>query len=147
MSEIVTQAVAAKHIDLSSRLYADLLARGVLPRMATLDQVRIAYIRYLRQRHGPPTAEALDLTAEKARLAKEQADSMTLKNAILRGEMLNAAEVERSWSEQLRNIRARMMAVPSRIRQRLGHLTPADALIIDREVRDALTEAADALAE
>jgi phage terminase Nu1 subunit (DNA packaging protein) len=35
-----------------------------------------------------------------------------------------------------------MLVVPSRVRQRLGHLTVADVEVIDREVRDALTEAA-----
>lgn len=35
-----------------------------------------------------------------------------------------------------------MLAVPSRVRQRLGHLTVADVEAIDFEVRNALTETA-----
>lgn len=56
-----------------------------------------------------------------------------------RGELLDAAAVEREWSDVLRQVRAGMLAVTSRVRSRLPHLTSHDATVIDREIRDALT--------
>lgn len=101
-----------------------------------------AYCRHVREvAAGRGGAEQLNLTAERARLAREQADSYELKNAVTRGELVDVAEAERAWSDTLRTIRSCMLAVPSRVRQRLGHLTIADIEVIDREVRDALMEA------
>jgi phage terminase Nu1 subunit (DNA packaging protein) len=82
----------------------------------------------------------LDLTVQRARLAKEQADSQALKNATQRNEMVPAIEVERGWTTVCRRVRNAMLAVPSRVRQTLPHLTAYDASVIDREVRDALSE-------
>ncbi|MGC9445841.1 AAA family ATPase [Cereibacter johrii] len=47
------------------------------------------------------------LTAERARLAKEQADAQALKNAALRGELVPASDVERAWADTLRKVRSR----------------------------------------
>lgn len=82
------------------------------------------------------------LTSERARLAKEQADAQAMKNAALRGDLVAAAEVMREWGGVLRKVRAAMLAVSSRLRSALPHLTAADAAIIDREIRDSLTELA-----
>ena len=79
-------------------------------------------------------------TAERARLAKAQADSQELKNAALRGAVLDAGAVEREWAAILRTVRAGMLAVPpSRAAQRLPHLTTHDVAAIDHEVRAVLT--------
>jgi len=50
-----------------------------------------------------------------------------------------AADVEREWGDVLRQVRARILAVPSRLRQSLT-LAPADVELIDRELCEALTE-------
>lgn len=77
---------------------------------------------------------------EKTRLAREQADKIELQNAAARGELLPAADVEATWAATFRDIRAGMLALPSRLQQRLGHLTAHDVTAIDREIRDLLTE-------
>lgn len=86
--------------------------------------------------------EVANLTAERARLAREQADAQALKNAVLRRELVPVAEVAREWGDVLRGIRARILAVPSRVRSALPHLTAADAAVLDREARAALAELA-----
>lgn len=85
----------------------------------------------------------LDLTAERARLAKEQADAQELKNAVTRRELVAIDDVSRGWADILRKVRSRILACPSRIRSRLSHLTVFDGEIIDAELRDALTELSD----
>jgi phage terminase Nu1 subunit (DNA packaging protein) len=84
------------------------------------------------------------LTAERVRVTRAQAEALEFKNAAARGELLPAADVESAWAAILRDVRAGMLAVPSRVSQRLGHLTPADLDTIDREIRDTLAEVSDA---
>ena len=67
-------------------------------------------------------------TAERARLAKAQADAQELKNAALQGRLLDAGAVEAI----LRSVRAGMLAVPSRAAQQLPHLTTHDISVIAR---------------
>jgi phage terminase Nu1 subunit (DNA packaging protein) len=102
------------------------------------------YIKHLRGVASGRGGEkgTLDLTAERAKLAKEQAEGHAMKNALARGEMVMVAEVERTWTGVLSVIRSKILAVTSRVRHRLPHLTAHDADVIDRELRDALTETA-----
>jgi terminase small subunit / prophage DNA-packing protein len=87
------------------------------------------------------------LTAERARLAREQADAAAFKNARERNEFIPAADVERAWSAECSSIRNRLLAIPSALPMRLPHLTRVDLDIVDDEIRTALTELADAAAK
>lgn len=119
--------------------------RGIAVRLSSgtyaLEATVSAYVVHLRGvasgRGGE--AEVAGLSVERARLAKEQADAAALKNAVTRGEMVAAADVEREWSDVLRQVRARILAVPSRLRQTMT-LAAVEVDTIDRELRDALTE-------
>lgn len=84
-----------------------------------------------------------DLEAEKLRLAKEQADKIEIQNAAARGELVKSSEVERAWAAVLRDVRAAMLAVPSRCGATLPHLTAHDIAEIDREIRNALEGVSD----
>jgi Phage DNA packaging protein Nu1 len=115
---------------------AEFNARGLRPTYRSLQKNRIIIghgIEAITTR--PPAGEA---TAERARLAAAQADLAELKVAKQRGTLLDAAEVESEWSGVLRTVRAGLLAVPSRVAQRLPHLTPHDVSEIEREVRAAL---------
>lgn len=104
------------------------------------DSVR-AYCEHIREVAAGRGGEGgvLNLTAERARLAKEQADAQEIRNAVLRGELIRADEAERAWGDHIRQARSAILAVPSRIRQVLGHIGDMEARVIDRELRDALT--------
>lgn len=78
------------------------------------------------------------LAVEKLRVARESADKLALQNARARGDLLGAAEVEREWSAVLRDVRAGMLAAPSRIGSRLPHLTTHDVAEITRELTAVL---------
>lgn len=84
-----------------------------------------------------------DLEAEKLRLARQQADKIEIQNAAARGELVKSSEVERAWAAVLRDVRAAMLAVPSRCGATLPHLTAHDVAEIDRETRNALEGLAD----
>lgn len=84
----------------------------------------------------------LDEAREAARLKSEQADNWELRNAKLRKELLPIDEVSRVWSEQITSIRSGLLAVVSRVRQQIS-LSPEDAVVLDEEIRDAMSKLAD----
>jgi terminase small subunit / prophage DNA-packing protein len=121
-----------------------LARRGIITRKGRgfdRDESTLRYCAHLRELATGRGGEAAitSATAERARLAKAQADSQELKNAALRGAVLDAGAVEREWADILRTVRAGMLAVPSRAAQRLPHLTTHDVAAIDHEVRAVLT--------
>jgi phage terminase Nu1 subunit (DNA packaging protein) len=92
----------------------------------------------------------LDLEAERARLAKEQADSQALKNARLRAELLPAEEVESVWQSAAGRCRAILLGIPNSSAERIVLIArreeKADAAA--KAVRELLTGQIDgALAE
>ena len=90
---------------------------------------------------SPRSPRALPLakaTEQRARLAAAQAELAELKAAKLRGTLLDATDVEAEWSSLLRAVRAAMLAVPSRLAQRLPHLTTHDLVEVEAELHAAL---------
>lgn len=134
-------------LGLSAESVRDLYRRGIVVRRSPgkyeLAASIAAYCRHLREvasgRGGQD--EVVALASERARLAREQADAHALRNAQLRGELVALSDAEREWATTLRGVRSAMLAVPSRVRQRLGNLSAAEAAVIEDEVRRALTEA------
>lgn len=61
-----------------------------------------------------------------------------------RGALLDAEAVRREWCDLLRQVRAGVLAVTSRVRSQLPHLSAHDADVLDRELRQALAAIADA---
>lgn len=143
----VTAGELAGLIGVSPRSITDLAKRGIVywaDKGGGFDMSRSVrgyceHLRKLAAGRGGEVAIAT-ATAERARLAKEQADHIALKNARERGALLDARVVEREWSEILRNVRAGLLAVPSRAAQRLPHLNMHDVVEIDAQIRDVLAE-------
>lgn len=113
------------------------LSRGKYDLKASV-QLYTAHLREVAAARGGETA-VLDLTQERARLAREQADSQELKNRQLRKELVPASDVEREWSDILRKVRAGILAVTSRVRASAG-LTAEQAVEMDAELRLALRD-------
>lgn len=135
---------------LSDRSVRDLAERGIIERSEPgrylVSQAVPAYVRHLRQVAAGRSAddtEDLNLAKERALLAREQREAQALKNQVTRQEVLPRKEVFDRWAAILRNVSARLRSVPSRVRQQRPHFTVDDVELIDREIRDALTEAAD----
>lgn len=145
----ISTAALARLLGCTDRTVQQLCARGIIPRAARgqypLPEAVQRYVEHLRDvAAGRGGEEGVhDLTQERARLAKEQADGAALKNAALRGELVEAEAVRREWSDILRGVRSAMLAVPSRVRASLPHLTAHDVEVLDAELRRALEGAAD----
>ena len=127
-------------LGISHTRIAQLGRAGVLPRNAQsrypLQPAVRAYCEYLA------TASKGAPTDEKTRLTIAQRHKIELEIAQKQGELLPAADVESTWTVTLTAVRQAMLAVPSRVGERLPHLTAHDVATVDRAVRDALAEAA-----
>ena len=126
-----------------------LVQRGILTRAKRgaypLGESIRAYCTHLRETAAGRAHVNVGsgLALERERETRARADSLELKLAAQRGELLPAAQVEAMWGDVLRLIRARVLATPGRLQQQLAHLTPHDVATIDRELRDTLTELSD----
>jgi phage terminase Nu1 subunit (DNA packaging protein) len=113
------------------------ISRGKYDLRASI-QTYTAHLREVAAARGGE-AQILDLTQERARLAREQADGQELKNRQARKELVLASDVEREWSDILRKVRAGILAVTSRVRAAAG-LTAEQAVDMDAELRLALRD-------
>lgn len=113
------------------------VARGKLWFQENVDQRRSVAQRQTELPLGNRSKES-----HKERLLREQADHAAMKNAILRRDYVKATDVEARWSDVLRRLRSKILAVPSRVRQACPNLSAQDVAAIDSELRAALEEMA-----
>lgn len=87
----------------------------------------------------------LDLNAERARLAKEQADKTAMANAVERGELLSAQTVALEWGRLVSNCRAKLLGLPTKLAPQLAHAKTPNACLqlLTSEVHRALHELAE----
>ena len=146
---MATQADFAAHVGISQPMVAELVARGVVKTAGRgkldIDEARLDYCAHLRSvagnRSGNVEAD-LDLTAERARKAKEEADSLEMRNAQMRGELLPRGDVDAAVGAAFARVRAKMLSVPGKTAAEVVAVespTEAEALIRDAVV-DVLEE-------
>lgn len=141
--EMVSAAVLAEWLGLTPNRVSTLARDGILPRgddnLFPLRASVRAYADHARAGALGRRAD-VDLTAQKLRLATENADKLALQNAKARGDLASLTDVERAWAGILRDVRAALLALPSRAAARLGHLSAHDVKTLDSEVRAVLEE-------
>ncbi|NOX41713.1 MAG: hypothetical protein GXP05_14770 [Alphaproteobacteria bacterium] len=127
-------------------LVRDGVLRRVAPARYSRDDAVLAYVTYLRASlavSGGLVAADAKLKAEKIRVAAAQAEKLETANKIARGETVRADFVVREWRGILGDVRAALLAVPSRCGAQLSHLTAHDIAALDAEIRIALEGLAD----
>lgn len=151
LPEIVHESQMASLLGISRQAIGEQVRNGILKRSgrAQFDLAASikAYCTHLREhaaRAGRPTAAGNEeLKAERLRLTKAQAEAQEAKNRLAAGEMVSADAVSREWQSILRDVRAAVLAVPSRYGATMPHLTANDVATLDREIRAALEGLAD----
>ena len=149
---MATQDEIAAHIDVGVRHVRRLLAAGVLPRSKgrgglDLDRCRLAYLSHLRGVAAGHQSKdgSLDLTEERAKLAREQTETAALKNAESRGELVPADEVRSYWANQIIASKSRIRALPHEIKGAIPHLTSEEIEEVRRLVVQCQTDLADGI--
>jgi phage terminase Nu1 subunit (DNA packaging protein) len=82
------------------------------------------------------------LTAERARLAREQAEAVSLKNAVTRGELVRLATVQRSAEIIFAAFRERCLSIPGKVAAICEMRSRGE---VEQIVRDEVYEALDEL--
>lgn len=136
---MLTQRTIADHLDLSQQAVSQLMDElGINWKSATLKQVRVAYIRRLReQAAGRAASGDLDLAGERARLAKEQADRVAMQNAVTRGELAPVMLIEQVLAAAAGKVAGVFDAIPGMVRRRVPRLQREDLDLIAGEIAKA----------
>lgn len=148
---VVHESELAALLGITRQRVGELARSGILTRAgrARFDLAASikAYCANLREHAAkvgrPSQANSDELKAERLRLTKAQAEAQEAKNRLAAGEMVSAETVSREWQSVLRDVRAAVLAVPSRYGATMPHLGPNDIAALDREVRAALEGLAD----
>lgn len=130
----------AEHLDMSQQAVSTLLEHlGIDLKTAELSDVRVAYIRRLREAAAGRGGEGAvgELAAERARLAREQADKIAMQNAVTRGELAPVALLEEVLTKAASKVAGALDAIPGMIRRRVPLLTADDIDLIAGEVAKA----------
>ncbi len=101
----------------------------------------------IRQHRPGPTVERRteelpDYNESRARTEWLRAELMELERAEKEGELVRADEVAKAWGDLVAITRTKIMAVPSKAKQRIPEI-PADAFVaLEQIVREALEDLA-----
>jgi phage terminase Nu1 subunit (DNA packaging protein) len=110
----VSVDVIAKLLDVTSRRVQQLAKENIIPKPKRRGEYEVApcvisYVRYLNSLLG---GEAGDLTVEKTRLTRAQAEKAEIEAARLKGELISIADAERGWSALVGAFRAKALTIP-----------------------------------
>ena len=136
---MLTQQGIAKHLDLDQSSISRLLSELAIDwKAASMNEIRVAYIRRLReQAAGRAAIGDLDLAGERAALAKAQRERIEMQNSVTRGELAPVVLIEEVLTKTASKTAGILDAIPGMIRRRVPLLTADDIDLIAGEVTKA----------
>lgn len=143
LSMKMSQAQFGELIGVSQQAVSDLMTRGVLSAGAAGSVWLREYCSHIREMAaGRASVGDLDLAAERARLAKEQADKIAMANQVTRKELAPSYLLEEILAKAGARAAAILDTIPGMIKRRVPSLTADDVSAIAREVAKARNIAA-----
>lgn len=137
---LVNAADLAEWLGLTPNRVSALAREGVLPRNPDkrfpLRKSIRAYCDHARAGAQGRRVDS-ELATEKLRAAKATAEKLEIQNAKARGDLLDGKEVANAWRSIVTDLRAAVLAVPSRVAGRMG-MDRATTAALDAEIRDAM---------
>lgn len=102
-------------------------------------------IKWRTQGVETETGQVLNLAAERAKLAKEQADKAAMENAILRGDLVRVSDLETVWAAVAVAVKSKLLSIPTKVAANVAeHMTANEVQeLIDKAIREALEELSD----
>ena len=143
---MATLSDCASHLGIDQSVLSRLIKEGIIDKQDRgkydVDAVRLQYLKHIRNLAGNNNNN-LELGAERARLAKEQADAKEMENAVERGDLVYIEKVAKQFEQQLTKARNKLLAAPTKV------AAEAHAAATVKEVREiieaAIIEALDEL--
>ena len=125
----------ANHLGIQQPTLTRLIKEGIIDKQDRVkyevDAVRLQYLKHIRNLAGNNNNN-LELGAERARLAKEQADAKEMENAVERGDLVYIEKVARQFEQQLTKARNKLLAAPTKV------AAEAHAAATVKEVREII---------
>lgn len=144
--ETVSATQLGEWIGLSANRVNRLARDGKIPRddknRFELRPAIRAYVETLREGQLGRTNTNPELQAAKVRQATATAEKLELANAKARDDLLDAADVQSTWTATIIDLRAALLAIPQRLSSTLG-LDRRATQQLDSEMRRALEVLAD----
>ncbi|MGH6864898.1 MAG: hypothetical protein ACREDO_01675 [Methyloceanibacter sp.] len=137
----ITTAELARLFATTPKTIADLSKRGLIVKASGRGRWKLresvsGYCRHLREQAAGRGGE--DAAAARARLRQAQVILAETKAAKMRGELVEAAAVEKLWITKMKAFRGRLLGIP----QRVQYLSARQIVVLQQELRAALTELA-----
>lgn len=130
-------------IGVSERKVQEMVERGMLTQYATLGRWLLEYCAHMReQAAGRLAHNELGLTSERARLAKEQADRLELRNREARRELAPVALIEEVLAKAGSEVAGILESIPGAVRRRDPSLSVQALAWIEEEIARARNRAA-----
>ena len=107
----------------------------------SLDEASHAIVKWLgRRAAGHVSEDGLDLVQERAKLARENRETASLKNAEMRVSLVRVDEIRRSLFSAARSVRNSMQTISDRIAMPVAGMTDQHDIheLIDKEVSEVL---------
>tara|TARA_R100000541_G_scaffold8911_1_gene16500 strand:- start:544 stop:1053 length:510 start_codon:yes stop_codon:yes gene_type:complete len=107
-----------------------------------LEEASHSIVKWLGKRAaGHISEDGLDLVQERAKLARENRETASLKNSELRTSLVRADEIRRSIFTAARSVRNSIETISDRISSPVAGMTDQHDIhqLIDSEIRDALS--------
>jgi len=143
LSSPMTQAGFGDLVGITQPAVSELVRRKILPDGASADEWLLAYCDHLREMAAGRGGESgAELVAERARLAREQADKIAMQNAVTRGELAPAYVLEEVLSRAGARAARLLETIPGTLRRRLPQLTSDDIAVVTGIVAKARNLAA-----
>lgn len=143
---MATANAAAAHIFLSLTRFRELVETGVVTKQASgqydLDVVRREVFTHLRSLASGHGSGGVGLAVERAALAREQTASVSIKNAISRGDYVSLAVIKKTLMSMFAVFRERVLSIPGKVADACEMRTRDE---IEQIMRDELCEALDEL--
>ena len=134
-----------EHLGIQQATLSKLIKHGVIDKQDRgkydLDEVRLAYLKHIRNMAGNNNNN-LELGAERARLAKEQADAKEMENAVERGDLVYIDHIVKQFEKQLMKCKTKLLAVPTKVAAEAHAAADVQEVqeIIESSVLEALSE-------
>jgi phage terminase Nu1 subunit (DNA packaging protein) len=151
MTTFVTQRALAAHLDCSTSTIANYLAAGTISHRKDgkydQDECRVKVLAWLRlgRQGGAAAAGDLHLSAERAKLAQKQTESLEFKNALAKGEYVPIKVVAKQFEARILNARERLLSsisvIAAAVQSREHPISECEVIVRDR-IYEALNDLA-----
>jgi len=144
---MANQSEVAKHLDMSVRNLREVLGRlGLNTKNNTLDEIRVAYIRHVREgAAGRGGNDQVNLTRARTREAVASAHLKELDVKTKMGTLIPVDEIEPSLEALVVALRTELLILPDKLTMAVKTMydVDIDPLLIEEPIHEALQHFAD----